>query len=100
MTHLRAQNEQNPYFSIYFFKPEYHQPRTEICLYEGAGTMLTVADTDYDLSGAHSEVLITQTEFSRKYKAFFIHDLLESKVLSPAETQRTFEELIEIARNA
>ena len=45
-------------------------------------------------------MIITQTEFSRKYKAFFIHDLLESKVLSPAETQRTFEELIEIARNA
>ena len=90
----------HPNFCLYFFKPGYRQPRTEICLYEGAGTMLTVADTDYDLSGAHSEVLITQTEFSRKYKAFFIHDLLESKVLSPAETQRTFEELIEIARNA
>lgn len=100
LTHLKEQNETNPNFCLYFFKPGYRQPRTEICLYEGAGTMLTVADTDYDLSGAHSEVLITQTEFSRKYKAFFIHDLLESKVLSPAETQRTFEELIEIARNA
>lgn len=100
LTHLKEQNETNPNFCLYFFKPGYRQPRTEICLYEGAGTMLTVADTDYDLSGAHSEVLITQTEFSRKYKAFFIHDLLESKVLSPAETQKTFEELIEIARNA
>ena len=100
LTHLKEQNETNPNFCLYFFKPGYRQPRTEICLYEGAGTMLTVADTDYDLSGAHSEVLITQTEFSRKYKAFFIHDLLESKVLSPAETQKTFEDLIEIARNA
>lgn len=100
LTHLKEQNETNPNFCLYFFKPGYRQPRTEICLYEGAGTMLTVADTDYDLSGAHSEVMITQTEFSRKYKAFFIHDLLESKVLSPAETQRTFEDLIEIARNA
>ena len=95
LTHLKEQNETNPNFCLYFFKPGYRQPRTEICLYEGAGTMLTVADTDYDLSGvATPEVLITQTEFSRKYKAFFIHDLLESKVLSPAETQRTFEDLI------
>ena len=56
--------------------------------------MLTVADTDYDLSGAHSEVMITQTEFSRKYKAFFIHDLLESKVLlarGDAEDVRGFD---------
>ena len=100
LTHLKAQNEQNPYFSIYFFKPEYHQPRTEICLYEGKGTMLTKADTDYDFSGMHAEALITQPEFSRKYKEFFLKDLLESKVLSPKETLAAFDELIEIAKDA
>ena len=100
LTHLKAQNEQNPYFSIYFFKPEYHQPRTEICLYEGKGTMLTKADTDYDFSGMHTEALITQPEFSRKYKEFFLKDLLESKVLSPKETLAAFDELIEIAKDA
>ena len=100
LTHLKAQNEQNPYFSIYFFKPEYHQPRTEICLYEGKGTMLTKADTDYDFSSMHAEALITQPEFSRKYKEFFLKDLLESKVLSPKETLAAFDELIEIAKDA
>ena len=100
LTHLKEQNETNPYFCIYFFKPGYHQPRTEICLYEGMGTMITMADTDYDFSGAHAEALITQQEFSRKYKEFFMRDLLESKVLSPEETKKTFEELIEIAKNA
>ena len=98
LTHLKTQNEQNPYFFVYFFKPEYHQPRTEICLYEGKGTMLTKADTDYDFSGVHTEALITQPEFSRKYKEFFLKDLLESKVLSPRETQEAFDELIEIAK--
>lgn len=32
--------------------------------------------------GMHAEALITQPEFSRKYKEFFLKDLLESKVLS------------------
>ena len=62
--------------------------------------MLTVADTDYDFSGAHAEALITQPEFSRKYKEFFMQDLLESKVLPPRETLKTLDELIEIAENA
>lgn len=100
LRHLREQHAENPYFSLYFFQPEYHQPRTEICLYEGVGTMLTVADTDYDFSGAHAEALITQPEFSRKYKEFFMQDLLESKVLPPRETLKTLDELIEIAENA
>lgn len=46
------------------------------------------------------EALITQPEFSRKYKEFFLKDLLESKVLSPKETLAAFDELIEIAKDA
>lgn len=100
LQHLKRQQEENPYFFLYFFKPGYRPPRTEICLYEGVGTMITMADTDYDFSGAHAEAMITQTEFSRKYKEFFLKDLLESKVLSPSETLETFDELIETAKNA
>ena len=48
----------------------------------------------------HAEALITQLEFSRKYKEFFLKDLLESKVLSPKETLAAFDELIEIAKDA
>lgn len=62
--------------------------------------MLTKADMDYDFSGMHAEALITQPEFSRKYKEFFLKDLLESKVLSPKETLAAFDELIEIAKDA
>lgn len=30
LTHLKEQNETNPNFCLYFFKPGYRQPRTEI----------------------------------------------------------------------
>ena len=99
LTHLRNEHIENPYFNLYFFKPEYHPPRTEICLYEGKGTLLTKADTDFNLSGSHAETLVTQSEFCQKYKEFFIKDLLASKVLSTEETTAVFDELIEAAKS-
>ena len=100
LEHLRQQNEENPYFNLYFFKPEYHPPRTEICLYEGKGTMLTKADTDFNLSNSHAETLVTQREFCQKYKEFYMKDLLVSKVLSAEETTAVFGELIEAAKGS
>ena len=98
--HLRDQHCQNPYFNLYFFKPEYHPPRTEICLYEGKGTMLTKADTDFNLNGSHTETLVSQSEFCQKFKEFFVKDLLDSKVLSAEETTDVFDELIEAAKSS
>ena len=88
LTHLKAeQNETNPNFCLYFFMLGYRQPRTEICLYEGAGTMLTVAGYGLRPFRRALRVLITQTEFSRKYKAFFIHDLLEQGALARGDAE-------------
>lgn len=100
LAHLRDQHCQNPYFNLYFFKPEYHPPRTEICLYEGKGTMLTKADTDFNLNGSHTETLVSQSEFCQKFKEFFVKDLLASKVLSAEETTAVFDELIEAAKSS
>ncbi len=97
---LRKQAEHNPNFFLYFFKERFEPPLTEIGLYEGVGTLLTKPYTHYDLAGDHAEAIITQAEFSARYREFYVGDLLERHVLSREETMGVLEELIEIAENA
>ena len=72
----------------------------EIGLYEGMGTLLNKPFTHYDLSGDHTETLITQKEFCECYKKYFVHDLLDKRVIGQEETIKVLDELIEIARNS
>lgn len=97
LTHLKEQNAVNPYFNIYFFKPNHPSPPEELSLYEGKGVLLTKPDTDYRLDGGHSETLICQAAFCRQFKEHFLQKLLAEDVASAQETQRLMEELIEIA---
>ena len=100
LARLKEHAENNPYFHVYFFKDEFEAPQMEIGLYEGVGTLLNKPFTDYDLSGNHTETLITQKEFCESYKKYFIQDLLDKWVLSKEETMQVFDELIEIARKS
>ena len=100
LENLRRQEAENPYFHIHFFRDDFAPPLTEVALYEGAGTLLAKPYTNYDLSGDHAEAIITQDEFCRKYKEFFIHDLLERHVISREQTLEVLDQLIEIAKNA
>jgi len=97
---LREQAEHNPYFNVYFFKEGFESPQMEIGLYEGIGTLLNKPFTDYDLSGNHTETLITQKEFCECYKQYFVQDLLARQVVSQEETPRILDELIEIAKRS
>lgn len=98
LSHIREQAEINPYFNVYFFKDGFLPPQMEIGLYEGVGTLLNKPFTHYDLSGDHTETLITQKEFCECYKEYFVKDLLDKRVIGQEETLRTLDELIEIAR--
>lgn len=100
LTHIRDQASSNSSFRIYFFKPEFPAPKMEISLFEGAGTLLTKPNTQYDLAGDHAEALISQEEFCTRYREFYLNDLLERHVLTQEETLAVMNELIEIARNA
>ena len=86
--------------SIYFFKKGFEPPQMEIGLYEGIGTLLNKPFTDYDLSGNHTETLITQKEFCDSYKKYFMQDLLDKRVISQEETLKVLDELIEIAKRS
>lgn len=97
LRHLRAQMERSTSFHIYFFREDYRPTRSEIGLYEGAGTLMTKPGTHYDLAGDHAEIIVTQTEFCRRYKEFFVQDLLEHHVLTREQTLRELDRLIALA---
>lgn len=100
LARLRKQAEHNPYFNVYFFKDGFEAPQMEIGLYEGMGTLLNKPFTHYALSGDHTETLITQKEFCECYKKYFVHDLLDKRVIGQEKTIKVLDELIEIARNS
>lgn len=100
LAHMKTQMEQNPYFLLYFFKPDFEPPLMEITLYDGAGTMMAKPFTDYNLAGDHAEAITANAEFCARYKAFFTEDLLARQVMSREETAAELERLIEIAKEA
>jgi len=100
LARLREHAQNNPHFNIYFFKDGFESPQMEIGLYEGIGTLLNKPFTDYDLTGNHTETLITQKEFCESYKKYFVQDLLDKRVITQEETLRMLDELIEIAKQS
>lgn len=100
LTHLRGHAAENPYFNVYFFKPEYEAPQMEIALFEGTGTLMAKPDTNYNLMGDHTETIITQESFCECYKNYYMQDLLERQVTDEQETLTVLDRLIEIAKNA
>jgi len=100
LTNLRDHMKGNSGFQIHFFKESFEPPKTEIGLYEGVGTLMTKPYTNYDLTGDHTETIITKKEFCERYKEFYIRDLLARHVISREETMAQMDRLIDIARNA
>ena len=94
LLNLRKWLTNNPYFTYYFFKPGVHPVQHEIGMYEGKGVLLTKGNTGYKLDGDHTEALITQDEFCKRFKDYFLRRLLVHEVTSPAETLRLTDELI------
>ena len=97
---LKRQAQENPNFCMNFFKDSFKPPMTEVGLYEGAGTLMTKPQTNYDLAADHAEALVTQKEFCQRYKEFYVEYLLVRHVMSKEETLALMDELIEIAASA
>lgn len=100
LQNLREQEENNPNFHVYFFEEGYQPPAAEVGLYEGVGVLMAKPYTDYNLTGEHEEMIISQREFCARYKAYFMNDLLERHVIPRRETLAVLDALIETARNA
>ncbi|MGN0972591.1 MAG: hypothetical protein ACI4OY_11585, partial [Aristaeellaceae bacterium] len=94
---LRDQAGKNPHFYIHFLKEDTPAPIMEITMYEGYGVMFTKANTDYNLAGEHTEALVNHPGFMRKYREFFIRELLPRYVMSHQETMAALDELARMA---
>lgn len=97
LNHLRDESAKNPYFSVRFLKPKFEHPNTEITLYEGLGVLFTKFDSHYHLSDDHSEAMISHPAFEKKFREFFIHDLLPNYTLSHKESLAVMAELAQDA---
>lgn len=97
LNHLRDESANNPYFSVHFLKPEFDHPTMEVTMFDGIGVLFTRFDSDYNLSGDHSEALITHPLFQEKFRDFFMHDLLPNCTMSHKESLNA---LAELARDA
>ena len=97
LNHLRDQAAKNPHFNIYFLREDASAPIMEITMYEGYGVMFTKANTDYNLAGEHTEALVTHPGFMRKYREFFMRELLPRHAMSHHETMAALDELARMA---
>lgn len=96
LSHLREQAVSNPYFWVYFLKDDNSVQQAEITFYEGIGVLFTKANTGYNLEEDHAEALITHPEMGRKFRSFFMQDLLENHVLGYHETIAALDKLIQL----
>lgn len=95
---LFVQAQNNPYFSIYFFREDIHPVAQELCLYDGAGLMMTKPFTDFRLDGEHNETLVVQRMFCDCFRTYFMEKLLPQLVMSEKEARTLMNELIDIIR--
>lgn len=91
---LLEQVQRDPYFNVWFLRPELPEIRAEMTFYEGRGVMLMDAYTSYDLHDDHSEALVPLPEFMQSFQRFFMDVLLEQLVLSRAESIAALERLL------
>lgn len=89
-----ALQRSNPSFHLYFLRDEDSIREDELLLLDGAALCLIKPGTDYDLKAGHSEAFVTQPDFLRLYRSFFIHSVLDGSVLSPEETAQTLNDMV------
>lgn len=91
---LLEQMQNDPYFNVWFLRPELPEIRAEMTFYEGKGVLLMDAYTSYDLHDDHSEAVVPMPEFMQSFQRFFMDVLLGQLVLSRAESMAALERLL------
>lgn len=96
---ILRRHEENPYFQMHFLKDEDGMRDDEIICYEGVGVTFVKAGTDYNLNSAHSEFMVTQPEFLRLYRNFYLHSILPYDVQPEYKTRKILMEMIEYCQS-
>lgn len=97
---LLEQNENNPYFDLFFLRDNDFLRDVEVVHYDNAGILMMDPSSDYAMLGNHSEVMIVHDEFMRMFREYFERSLLADHVLSHAETTDFLNSLIKIAMDS
>lgn len=97
---LLEQNENNPYFNVFFLKDNDFLRDVEVAHFENTGILMMDPSTDYAMQGNHSEVMIVHDEFMRMFRDYFERSLLADHVLNHAETIDFLNSLIRIAADS
>lgn len=97
---MLEQHTENPYYKLHFFKDEDAVRDDEIVCYEGVGVSFIKAGTDYDLSAGHGEIMVSQPEFLRIYRQFFLHSILPNLVQPEYRTRKILLEMIAYCQNS
>lgn len=82
-------------FHLRFLKHDDAVILEEIVLYEDLGLFIIEPDTDYAPGKKHAEALITQPEFLKFYKRFFLESTMRYRVGSREDAFRDMDVLIE-----
>lgn len=93
------QHMENPYYKLHFLKDEDSMRDEEIICYEGVGLSIIKAGTDYNLESSHSEFMVTQPEFLRMFRNFFLHSILPYSVQPEYKTRKILLEMIEYCQS-
>lgn len=98
LENLLEQHLNNPYYKVYFLKDESFTRNDEIIFFEESALCIVKAGTNYDLSSHHSEIIITQPDFLRIYRSFFLHSVLPHSVHPDHKTQTILLQMIDYCR--
>lgn len=81
-------------FHLHFLKDDDALRCDEIVLYEGRGLSVIKPDTDYAMEHAHAEILITQPDFLKVFKRFFMESTLRYRAGSREDAASYLDSLI------
>lgn len=95
LRNLIDQEENNPFFHIYFLKDNQYIRDMEFFCFEGKGILMVNANTDYDINQDHAEIMIDHPEFQRLFKEFFLKHMIRYQVISASETRAFLLSLLE-----
>lgn len=95
LQNMLEQHTNNPFYQVHFLKDEDAIRNDEIVCYEGTGVSLIKAGTDYNLTGRHSETMLTQPEFVKIFRSVFLHSILQYHVQPEYKTRKILLEMIE-----
>lgn len=98
---LLEQAQENRQVHLYFLREDDALRDVNVMLYGSRGILLCNMDTNYDLGGGHSDLLMTPPEsFLEEFQRFFMTDLVKELCLSEGESIEYLTYLLNLVRES